>query len=209
VQLSEFIQDLIQQGKVTVAAQLIAFSEEDIQHSITCLQAAHAACAQELTGDVPAFDPGAAVWAARYIYHAVQLALLRDANDATVNDCLTPFPGVVTPAAILSADLCLRYLPNLLALAKGLAPDDILVKRLQETAARWPLSSIGLPVTIDNNDINTILQHNCLRRLYIDRIIETRDAARCNNTLVNEYLKEALGDHSQLLWPGWQPFINE
>lgn len=208
MELAVFIQDLVQQGKVTVAAQIVPFSEEDIQRSIACLQLLYNNNAKELTGAIPAFDAGSALWAATYLYRAVQLAMLRSAGDDTVNELLTPFTGPETPETIVSADLCLRYLPDLLSLAKGLAPGDILVQRLQETAAQWPFSSVGLSIPI-TKDITILLQHTCLRQAYIDRIIATRDAARSNHRQVNEYLTEALGNHSHTLWPGWQPLTKE
>ena len=40
-------------------------------------------------------------------------------------------------------DLTFRYLPDLLQLAKGLAPGDALVAQLKATARQWPLSLVG------------------------------------------------------------------
>jgi hypothetical protein len=208
VQLSQFIQDLVQQGKVTVEGEVIPFSEEDIQQSIVFLQEYYNINVNELTGTVPAFHAEAALWAARYLYRAVQLVLLRNLGNETVNDLLIAFDGEVSTETVLSVDLCFRYLGDLLALAKGLAPDDLLVKRLQEAAVQWPFSSVGMPVDI-RGDINVILENDCLRRAYIDRIIEARDIKRCNNILIKEYIQEALGNYSHELWPGWEPVIKE
>jgi hypothetical protein len=60
-----------------------------------------------------------------------------------------------------------------------------------------------------NMDIVAIMNNACLWRAYIDRIIEARDSKRCNNVLVNEYIKEALGDYGHMLWPGWEPELKE
>ncbi len=208
MQLVQFIQDLIQQGKVTVAGDIIPFTEEDLQHSTERLKENHFLQEPELTGIVPAFNGPAALWAAGYLYRAVQLVMLRNLGEDAVHGLLTPFQGPLSPETVLSVDLSFRYLPNLLALAKGLAPEDVLVKRLQETAAQWPFSSVGMMV---NGVINVemIMNNACLRRAYIDRIIEAKDLKRCNNSLVNEYIKEALGDHGAILWPGWEPELKE
>jgi hypothetical protein len=208
VQFVQFIQDLIQHGKVIVDGQVIPFTNEDIQQATELLHEQYNRQALELTGMVPAFHPEAAVWAAHFLYRSVQLVMLRDLDEEAVNRLLTPFQGPVSPETILSIDISFRYLPNLLGLAKGLAPEDVLVKRLQEVAAQWPFSSVGMQVAEDT-DIEVIMGNTCLRSAYIDRIIAARDSKRCNNILVNEHIKEALGDYAPVLWPGWESVLKE
>jgi hypothetical protein len=130
--------------------------------------------------------------------------MLRDLGDEVVNKLLTPYDGIITPESVLSVDLSFRYLPNLVGLAKGLAPEDVLVKRLHEAAVQWPYSSVGMKVEGDLN-IEAIINNTCVCRSYIDRIITARDIKRCINPQVNEYIKEALGDYGHVLWPGWKP----
>jgi hypothetical protein len=93
-------------------------------------------------------------------------------------------------------------------LSIGLAPEDVRVKRLQEAAAQWPFSSVGMKVG-GSVDVEVIMSNTCLRSAYIDRIIAARDGKRCNNILVNEHIKEALGDYAHVLWPGWEPVLKE
>jgi hypothetical protein len=204
VQLIQFIQDIIQQGKVTVDGHVTSFSDEDKQAATQRLHEYYELQKQELTATVPAFDAPAAIWAAGFLYRAVQLVMLRDLGDDVVNKLLTPYDGAVTSEAVLSVDLSFRYLPNLAGLAKGLAPEDVLVKRLHETAVQWPFSSVGMKVEGDFN-IDVILNNACVCRSYIDRIITARDVKRSNNPQVKEYIKEALGDYGHVLWPGWKP----
>jgi hypothetical protein len=208
VLLSEFIQNCWQQGKVTVASEIISFSAEDIRQSMDALQQYYTHDILELSGRAPQFHATAALWAASWLYRAVQLALLRDAGDEKVNELLMPFDGEITAETIYSVDLCFRYLPDLLGLAKGLAPDDVLVKRLQEAAVQWPFSSVSMPVDVETG-IDIILSNDCLCQTYIDRIIASRDIKRSNNELVNERIREALGDHRAALWPGFEPLIKE
>lgn len=204
MQLIQFIQDIIQQGKVTVDGHVTPFSEEDKQAATQRLREYYELQKQELTATVPAFDAPAAIWAASFLYRTVQLVMLRDLGDDVVNKLLTPYDGVITAEAVLSVDLSFRYLPNLVGLAKGLAPEDVLVKRLHEAAVQWPFSSVGMKVEGEFN-IEVILKNACVCRSYIDRIITARDIKRCNNPQVKEYIKEALGDYGHVLWPGWKP----
>ena len=208
MQLVQFIQDIIQQGKVIVDGQIVPFTNQDIQQATEFLHEQYNRQALELTGMVPTFHPESAVWSAHFLYRAVQLVMLRDLGEEAVNGLLTPFHGPVSPETILSVDINFRYLPNLLGLAKGLAPEDVLVKRLQEAAVQWPFSSVGMKVE-ENMDIEVIMNNACLRRAYIDRIIAARDGKRCNNNLVNEHIKEALGNYAPVLWPGWEPVLKE
>jgi hypothetical protein len=208
VQLEQFILDIIQQGKVVVDDKVSAFTEEDWQLATQRLRENHALRQQELTATVPAFHAEAAIWAAGFLYRAVQLVMLRDLGEEVVNALLTPYEGEVTPETILSVDLSFRYLPNLMSLAKGLAPEDVLVKRMMEAAICWPFSSVGMKVD-GAMKLDVIMNNTCLRREYIDRIIEARDTKRCNNVQVNEYIQEALGHHGEVLWPGWQTASKE
>lgn len=204
VQLHQFIHDILQHGKVTVDGQVAPFTGEDMQAAAQRLQAHYEQQKQELTGTVPAFDAAAAIWAAGFLYRAVQLVMLRDLGEEEVNSLLTPYDGVISAEAILSVDLSFRYLPNLLGLAKGLAPEDVLVKRLHEAAVQWPFSSVGMQVEAELN-IEAIMSNVCARRSYIDRIITARDIKRCKNPQVKEYIQEALGDYGHVLWPGYKP----
>src|SRR6185503_3456988 len=103
----------------------------------------------------------AAIWAASFLYRAVQLTMLRDLGEEVINKLLTPFNGPVSPESILSVDISFRYLPNVLNLAKGLAPEDVLVKRLQEATIQWPFSSVGMKVE-GNMNIDAIMNNTCL-----------------------------------------------
>jgi hypothetical protein len=208
VQLDQFIQDIIQQVKVTVDGQVTPFTNADIQQATELLHEQYNRQALELTGMVPAFHPEAAVWAAHFLYRSVQLVMLRDLGEEAVHGLLTPFQGTVSPETILSVDLSFRHLSSLLGLAKGLAPEDVLVKRLQEAAVQWPFSSVGMKVE-GTMDVEVIMNNTCLRSAYIDRIITARDGKRGNHILVNEHIKEALGDYATVLWPGWEPALKE
>jgi hypothetical protein len=208
VQLEQFILDIILQGKVVVDDKVRAFTEEDLQIATQRLRENHKFQQQELTATVPAFHARAAIWAAGFLYRAVQLVMLRDLGEEVVNNLLTSYDGEVSPETILSVDLSFRYLRNLMSLAKGLAPEDVLVKKMEEAAIRWPFSSVGMKVEGDMK-IDVIMKNDCLRREYIDRIIEARDTKRCDNVQVNEYVQEALGNYGPIFWPGWKPASKE
>lgn len=71
----------------------------------------------DLPHTAPAFDAAAAQWAAGYLHAALQLALVRELDEAAVAENLPDWPDAVTPAAAYAVDLTFRYLPDQLRLA--------------------------------------------------------------------------------------------
>ena len=207
MQLSGFIQDLIHHGNVTVATKLLPFSREDIDNSVIALKNFYDNDVLELPGKAPEFNAEAAIWGAIYLYRTIQLIMLRDLADEAVTTHLKSFPATITPEVSYSADLCFRYLPGVLLMAKGLAPDDILVKSIKQTGVDWPFSSINMDLEF-TVDARRILQHTSLKYAYIDRIIEARDIKRVNNHQLVELIHEALGDHAAILWPEFSTLYN-
>lgn len=200
--LVHFISDLREKGSVTVAGRITSFDESDLQQSLTALHLIYEQDTLHMPFRAPGFCAEAALWAAAYLYRAVQVALMRDLDNETVENLLAPYPGKITPEAVYSADLALRHLPALMMLARGLAPGDVLVQRLQQTAREWPFSTAGMDVAGEGETvISVILEHPSLKNAYIDRIIEARDAKRINHPAITEGVREALGQHAGLLWP--------
>ncbi len=226
--LTDFLDDLLRTGHVTVAGQLTPFADDDQAAATDLLRDYHAADALDAPGPAPAFEPAAAGWAAEFLYRTTQLAFLRDYDEQAIAAHLPDWPGRLTAEVIFSVDLLFRYLPTLLALARGLAPADPLVRRLRAVAERWPLSFVGVapapaetpanslandsaeaptnePVEAPENGLASVLAHPTLRARYVERVIERRDRPRAAPPAVAEGIREALGDHADLLWPGFAP----
>ncbi|HEY9259755.1 hypothetical protein [Chitinophaga sp.] len=201
--LDAFINHLVREGQVTVVNQIIPFTSQELQDTQTILAAYYQNDILEIPGTAPAFDADAALWAAGYIYRIVQLTMLREAEKQDIIDWLIPYPFPATAANIYSADLCLRYLPDLLSLSKGMAPDAPLVQHIREIAMQWPFSSTGmnLPAT---GDIAAIIASPPLLQTYADRIIATRDQNRCNVPAVAAIVTTSLGNYAGILWPDYK-----
>lgn len=156
-------------------------------------------------GPVPAFHPPTARWAAQLIYRGCQFTLWRDAGAEMVKKAFrktAPAAGAEGGAAdefsrLYSADLTLRFLPSLVALATRLAPGDVLVEELRRIAAEWPLSSPGVP-DLEPPAAPAVLKHPGLRRLYADRIIAAADRSRLADPDTAAAVREALGAFPEL-----------
>jgi hypothetical protein len=207
MELTNFIAGLINEGKVKVVPQMVTFTAEDLHLANVHLRQYYEDDAQEMPATVPDFDLPAACWAAAYLYRAVQFILLRELDETVMQEHLRSFEAIHTPAAIYSADLTLRYLPDLFDLAKGLSPHDPLVKQMQETAEAWPFSAAAIPLET-SPDISIVMSHPSLKQAYIDRIIYAKDLRKCRHPECYPLVQEALGSYSEVFWPQFEPDFN-
>ncbi len=181
-------------------------SEHDDRKCLKLLQRFYDEDILHMAAKPPAFDKHGALWAARHMYFSLQLTVIREITEDEIRQTLLAFNTPITPAAIYSADLVLRHLPQVFNLAKGLAPSDIMVTMMGETAVKWPFSSIGIKLVGEADEI-VILSHPSLRIEYADRIIRAKDIKRVNNKN-RESIAEALGDYATVLWPEFHELLS-
>lgn len=199
--LTSFIKDLLENGNVTVSGTPIHFEENDRQESALLLKAYYNEDILDIALTPPEFSVEAALWGAEYCYNSIQMMMQRTVEDNMLSHYLKPFEGSYDASTIYSADLFLRYLPDLLQTAKGLAPDDRLVSYVTETACQWPFSTASEELAHDEGRIGMILNHASLRIAYADRIIRSRNKKLAGREEIKEIITEALGDHANLIWP--------
>ncbi|WP_022821705.1 hypothetical protein [Hymenobacter norwichensis] len=206
MRLTGFLQDLFMTGAVSLAGEPAPFEAEDLHAAVNLLRVYHAEDALDMPHTAPAFDAPAAQWAATYLYCTALLALVRTLDEQVIAHYLPDFPGNVTAEVVYSVDLPFRYLPDLLHLAKGLAPGDVLVTRLQATARQWPFSFVGHELAEPGAE-TPILAHPALRQAYVDRIIAAQDRPRAQQPHLLPLVQTALGGHVTILWPDFELFI--
>ncbi len=166
--MRDFLQALFQSGDVDVSRSLGDHSREDFSAEILSFDQVSRL---NLAGAAPVLDPQTAAWAARMLYQICQLVALRNLAAAEAEKVLRiRCPSERSASVDYSADLFLRYLPNVHAIAKRAAGDDPLVALIEQFAAEWPLSSIGID-GIEPGPVDSFVQDFSLRQLYVDRII--------------------------------------
>ncbi len=208
MKLDLFLIDFFQTGQATMQQEINDLDEESLSHSILLLAEYHRADSLHMPFSAPNFHSNAALWAAKYIYYSLQLVLLRDIELEQIQQLLVDYDGTDTAEEIYSADLMLRFLPDVLKLANGLSPEDPLVYKLKETAAKWPFSSVGME-GLRIGTMQNIFVHPSLRQAYIDRVITKKDISRIKGEEEMALLKEVLGMHEQTLWPNLNLMLNE
>jgi hypothetical protein len=205
VSLAEFLAALFSTGQVGVGRGV------DLSHgqeaATRVLQGAYQEMLEELPlGEDAEADEGIVLdvpmglAAGRYLY-AVCLALadrVMSAEQVTAVCAALP-PEPRTAAELLSADLVLRHLPEIDRMARAMGDDDPLVKGLQLAAARFPLSSVGMPLDREPDvDLRLVRRSKALWRMYVDRIIEWQDEGRLRDPAVAAGVRDALGLHTKL-----------
>jgi len=149
---------------------------------------------------VPAFDEAAALWAAQTIYMAAQLILYRQDEPEELEKLLPLYKGAQTESAILSADLCLRFLPNMIYQLTLIDPADPLVALLEKIIHQWHYSGINYNLNIEALDFKLIQSNDCLRQLYLNRIIEYKNKKLAKHDQWLDGVKASLSIFSKEYW---------
>jgi MoxR-vWA-beta-propeller ternary system domain bpX4 len=200
--LNQFLSDLWKNGQVEVAHELKAFSSEELNEAQMILKHGYAEDQIHFPGTAPNFAAEPALWAAQYLYRAIQFILLRHLDEKTMQEYLLPWPVAVNAEAMYAVDLSLRHLPSLFSFAKGLSPADPLLLELKKTASNWPFSGLGIADAEPSAEA-LLLSHPALAIAYTDRIIAKRLKTKAQQPHIRPLIAAALGDHAQTLWPNW------
>lgn len=199
--LSEFIEELLTEGKVTITGKPVVPSVKDLQDTSSFLHLIHQQESIHLAGTAPSYNESAAIWSAHFFYKCVHYTVWRDIGEKEIKKGLLPFQEPYTAAAAWSADLVLRHLPRLTELARGLSPGDILLQEMKNTAGHWLLSSPGIELD-SSTPQRPLPEHDGLRQLYLERIIRTKDKSKLSDQSVREGIRELTGEQLQVFWPG-------
>src|SRR5690349_19611347 len=96
----------------------------DAERALTrSIEAVDAAWRAELAFEAPALVMPVAIWGAEIVHRACQALVYREMQPQGVTEALSlPCPRHPSPEVCYSADLALRVLPQLLALARAASP---------------------------------------------------------------------------------------
>ena len=163
----EFLTELFDAGKIVFRA---APRDRPLPADIAMLAEAFEACCLTVAGPRITFDPQVACAAAEFLRQAAW-ALVN--HDERVNDLMKRLKMPVSPRSAshhLSADLTLRYLPQVLRRARGLDPSDPLVAQLTSELRHWPLSGVLADVELGPLGPLDFDGHPGLMLLYAERL---------------------------------------
>lgn len=203
--LLPMIQQLRKAEEVILYQRLLQVEPDDEQATLTFLQEEYALEQLEYPAGAPVFCPDAAIWAARTVYTAAQVYLYREHKESDLPLLFPDFSGNTDAAAMLSADLCLRFLPHILQATANTDPDDPMICILQNLLHTWHYSGINAsPQTVAEPDLRAVFSNTCFTQLYINRIITRRRSDLAKIPLLAPYVKSTLGIYENELWPGYE-----
>lgn len=176
------------------------------------LKSWHQEASEDLGGPPLEFDLTAARLGAILLFRAAWCYLHRDSTAAEAAALLSADPApAATPSSQFSADLALQHLPGVFRLAQALAPGDPLLAGLRHLAARFPLSSPGIPPeehaspAADPAAWAALRSHSGLHQLFLDRTVQCRTPGWLAVPHVAAALRRSLGSYPGELAPTLPP----
>jgi hypothetical protein len=124
----------------------------------------------EVAGPLVDFDAEAALAAGEFVWRACWFLLDRTEPPEVLKRELALPPAPVTPAQHLSADVVLRYLPQVYQRARAFAPDDPLTNLLARALRQAPLSGVLADVAEGPLAPLDFDRHYGLQLLYAERL---------------------------------------
>lgn len=158
-------------------------------------------CTYPLLEQSPVFDGEAAIWAARIFYYSSQLLLFREQSNNEVRSLIQPYNKQITPSAILSADLILRFMPDLLSELKLIDDTDVLIDWLENILNTFHYSAVGYHLENEEPlNFDIVDQDMCLKQLYIDRVIDRNHLELSRLPALHDAIEAQLGIYQKELW---------
>jgi hypothetical protein len=166
----EFLGGLLAEGDVRLGGRLVLRAEERGRVAER-LAVAFADYRLDVAGPPIPFDADAALGAAERLGLACWFLVRRTEPPEELVRCLTLPKPPRSAAEHLSADLVLRFLPQVHRRARALAPDDVLTGWLARLLRQWPLTGALADVEEGPTTAVELEGHPGLLLLYAERLV--------------------------------------
>ncbi|WP_228445134.1 hypothetical protein [Chryseobacterium shandongense] len=185
---------------ITIFTDLHEISVKEIQDTADYLESEFEKERLEFLSLEIKFDKEVAVWAAQVLYHSAQLYLIRKDTSKDLHKLIPEYKGKIDISALLSADLSLRFLPQIISVLHTADPEDPLIKMLENILQQFHYSAVGLDVKMENINWEEELKDKTYRKLYLERIVEKRSYQHAEIPYINQLLIAEFGLHKDLFW---------
>lgn len=187
--LEDFVTLVLREGRVVLRSWPLESSEP--RRVIEAIEQAYARYRLDVAGPLIPFDGGVALDAARLVAEACWALVRRQEPADDLAKRLAIARGPSTPAHHLSADLLLRFVPQLIRRARALDPADPLAAILSDLLRRWPLS--GVLASLEEGPASTLDfgGHEGLMLLYAERWVRHENPAWQPSGRLLEYVELA------------------
>ncbi len=196
----KMIQTLREKEEVMLYGNVLHVNEQQSNVTVAFLQREYEKESLNYPYQSPAFDAAAALWGAKTIYLAAQLMLYRENKEADLPALFPVYTGAVTPAAVVSADLCLRFLPDLVTHLKLIDSEDGLIAVLEGILNTWHYSGVSYALDADELDFSIVLTDKCLEQLYVNRVIGYKRMPLAKHPMLKDLVKASMSIYVQDYW---------
>lgn len=170
----EMVRTLRREEEVILYRNILTITDSEEESVMNFLQKEYVNESLNFPFNAPPYNPEAALWGARAVYFGAQLILYRQNGESELPTLFPELRCELTPSAILSVDLCFRFIPELLHQLKLIDSEDPLISILENHLHKWHYSGISYPLPLDTMNFTAIFQDQCLQQLYLDRIVECK-----------------------------------
>ncbi|MEI7486852.1 MAG: hypothetical protein WCJ72_05490 [Chryseobacterium sp.] len=141
-----------------------------------------------------------AVWAGKILYHSAQLYLIRRDTAKDLGQLIPPYKGTRDVSSILSADLSLRFLPQIVDGLQTADPEDPLIKMSENILSQFHYSAIGSDIDVEKINWEEELKDKTYRKLYLERIVEKKAYQFAEIPYINQLLIAEFGMYKDTFW---------
>ncbi|MDQ1163360.1 hypothetical protein QE422_003728 [Chryseobacterium sp. SORGH_AS 447] len=154
----------------------------------------------DFLSDKISFDSKSAVWAAKILYYSAQLHLIRENTEKDLHMLIPSFTGNRTISTLLSADLSLRFLPQVISALQNTDPEDPLIGILENILKQFHYSAVGLDLHLSGMSWEEELKDRTYRKLYLERIVERKAYSLAEIPYINQLLIAEFGLYKDVFW---------
>ncbi len=195
------IHHLRQHEEVVLHGNVVEHSAEAAQEVKSFLESEFQNESLDYPHSTPPFDAEAAFWGAVTVYRAAQLILDCNNRADDLPELLKAFSGDVTASAHVSADLCLRFLPDIISRAQSIDADDPIIALLEAQLTIWHYAGIAHKLAVDSLDFNVISSDACLLQMYCNRVIEHKRLPLAKLATLKGNIAASFGAYTLEFWP--------
>ncbi|MGD1320424.1 hypothetical protein [Chryseobacterium sp. 2R14A] len=185
---------------ITIFADIQEISPKEEQDAADYFESEFEKERLEFLSDQINCDHKTAVWAAKVLYQSAQLYLIRENTAKDLNKLIPSFKGARDISSILSADLSLRFLPQVITVLQNTDPEDPLIKLLENILHQFHYSGVGFDLDLEKINWEEELKDRTYRKLYIERIVEKKAYKLAEIPYINQLLMAEFGIYKDIFW---------
>jgi hypothetical protein len=196
------IKILREQEEVMLYGNVFDITEEEDEMVIQFLSSEYDKESLNYPGKPTKFEPVVALWAAKICYYSAQFLLYRQSEPESLEKYFEKLRGDYSdPNFHISADLCLRFIPQFVTELKMINSDDKLIELLESILKDFPLSAPQY-ISEDSTNLGELAKDYGFAQQLADKIIPLKKMS-----LINEFtqgqVNASLGAYKDLFWKNY------